>query len=686
MVRQQFIFTLVTVVVLLVGSLTEVAAEIPSRLRRIDIKAHQDYTRLIFQLDKDTSYSLGELSGNRFRLTLPQTDSPLFRRLRSYSDQHLKGISVANRGGTLQVTIGKNSSAEGVRVVDSSARTLVLDIGPRFNLERSAPPLLAGREPIWIGAGKFVKEYDPPVKSELPFVPTDQQALRAFLNEEETSRFLAGEAAIYKGQASEAVSVFSSFMERDTGVGALATYRCAQAYYSLLEYDKALQLLRKGESLWPQFLEMSPDVKFAYADCLVRGGDLPAGRKLLAGLIASKAEKKAAPILLVRLADILARQQRSVEAGIIYGNVVKFFPDNKASSYAAIKLADRRFFAVNSYTYPALRDEYQRLARSATDFIVREEAFFKAALLDSLFGAGSEALATVSEYEKRYPRGFLASLARAMHIDLMPVVYRETMALDDAEQFVKIMELNAEYLSKCMAEPLFITDLDKAYRELGQIQQQNKLFGRLLRRDWAIQQAPFMYEKIIDNSILLADWKLAEATGQEFIQKFPSMSQSQRVRELMGDIDYRNGNYEGVKKELAFLVEPKVRALIPESYYYLGKVLETGGQIKSSGKAMELFITALNDRKSTSPLISDAYFIVGTSLLAERNSVKAMASFNAGLEKASQDGRDRFIYRIGDLQKKEGRREDAKKSWEMIVKEGRDPVWQKLAAQELANI
>jgi tetratricopeptide (TPR) repeat protein len=143
---------------------------------------------------------------------------------------------------------------------------------------------------------------------------------------------------------------------------------------------------------------------------------------------------------------------------------------------------------------------------------------------------------------------------------------------------------------------------------------------------------------------------------------------------------------QSVRTDLAFLLDPKVRALIPESYYYLGKSLEAAGQLNQSGKAMELYISAMHDRQPTSPLIADAYFVAGSSHISGRNFSKAITYFTAGLGQAPQDGRDRFLYRIGELRKREGRSEEAKRNWEKIVREGSDPVWQKLAAQGLADI
>lgn len=677
--------TLPAVMLIVSGSFSDAAAGIPSRLRRIDILPRSDHTRLIFQLDNETAHAVTELTGNRMKVLFPNADAPAFRNLRSYADKHVKGISVARRGEQLQVIIGMSAPGEGFRVINSSARALTLDIGPRFGSANSTP-VLAGRESIWNGAGRFVKEYDPPSRSELPFVPTDKKALLPLLSDEEARLFLAGEASIYKGESSDAVSVFTSFMEKGSGIGALATYRCGQAYYGMLEYDKALRLFRSAEAMWPQFLDISPDVKFAYADCLARGGDLPAGRKLLAGLIASKAEKKFAPVLLVRLADILARQQRDLESASIYRNVVTLFPDNKAALHAALKLADRRFLRIDSLGYPELRDEYIRIGKGSSDFGVREEALFKAALLDSLFGTGAEALRAVSEYEKKYPRGIFTSLAHSMHVDLMPVVYRELVASGDAEGLVKVMEEHADYLGKCMAEPVFFSDLDSSYVKLGKKQDENRLFDRLVRREWAVQHAPYLYGKILDNSVALADWKLAETTGREFIRKFPSLNQTRRVRELMGDIGYRTGDLKSVRVDLAFLMAPKTRPENPESYYFLGKSLEAAGEVRQAGKAMELFLAAVRSSGVPSPLVADAHFVAGTSYLADRKSQKALASFSAGLGQSAPDGRDRFLYRIGEVRKNEGRGDEAKKNWEKIVKEGSDPVWQKLAAQQLADV
>jgi len=670
----------------LLFAITDAHAEIPSRLRRIDIRPHAEFTRLVFQLDRQTDHTFTVLSSQRVRLTLDNSNGPFFRRLRSYADRHIGGIWVSQRGETLLVTITLKNGNEGMRVLDGCGDVLTLDIGPSFQKVRTAPSLPEGRESIWNGAGRFISEYDPVLKSDLPFVPTDSQALRGQLSDQETRLFLLGEAALYKGVAAEACQIFETFLGKESTVRSLAAFRAGEARYLLQDYSRALQLFREGERLWPQFLQLSPGTAYYYADTLVRNGDLPAGRKLLARLIASNAEKKTAPILMVRLADILARQKRDIEAVVLYRTVVKYFPDNKAASHAALKLADRRFLTVDGVEYTPLRDDYRRIAQGSSDFLVREEASFKATLLDALFSPSMEALTAVSSYEKRYPRGIFTSIAHSMHEDILPVVYRDLMASHDSGTLIDVAEGHVSYLEKCLSDQNFIRDLDKAYTDLGQLQDELHLFARLVRREWAFPQAPYMYNRMLGNALALADWKTAESTAREYLQHFPATSDTSRVREILGDIEYRKGNLTEVREELAWLLDARAKATFPESYYYLGKSLEAEKQPRLAGRAMEQFIEEMRQRKATSPLVADAYFVAASALHGAGSISKALETYRTGLSLASPDGRDRFLYRIGDICLREGRNMEAKGYWDKILKEGSDAVWQKLASQAMADL
>jgi tetratricopeptide (TPR) repeat protein len=273
-----------------------------------------------------------------------------------------------------------------------------------------------------------------------------------------------------------------------------------------------------------------------------------------------------------------------------------------------------------------------------------------------------------------------------MHQDLMPIVYRDLKLTENPEALVTVAGNNVDYLAKCLSDPQFLIDLDEAFSSQGQGQAEIKLFERLTKEDWASPQAPFLYRKIMDASVALADWSKAESAGREFLKKFPSRPESTGIRELLGDISYRTGDMAKVRSDLSWLLNPRARASQPESYYFLGKGMEAGGQAKSAGQAMGAFITAIRESSSSSPLLSDAHFVLGASLAASGDATKALTSYSTGLAAAPADDRDRFLYRIAELHRRNGRHDEAKKQWDKIVKDGTDPVWQKLATEALSDL
>ncbi len=70
-----------------------------------------------------------------------------------------------------------------------------------------------------------MRDFDPPLKSEIPFSPTDRLVLKNFLTEDEQKDFMAAEAALYKGRLTEAEELFTRFSSRQAPIRPLALYR-----------------------------------------------------------------------------------------------------------------------------------------------------------------------------------------------------------------------------------------------------------------------------------------------------------------------------------------------------------------------------------------------------------------------------------------------------------------------------
>ncbi|KAF0219425.1 MAG: hypothetical protein FD174_2124 [Geobacteraceae bacterium] len=665
---------------------SEAAGEVSSHLCRVAIRPSTNYTRLIFRLDKETESSIAFPARRRIHLVFNKTDGRLFKKLRNYSDRYIAGIVVSQRGDNLLVTISAMEDGPGVRSVRfSGSHIYSLDVGPLFKATVSQS-VIPGRESIWNGAGKLIREFDPPLKSDIPFIPTDRRLLEKLIPPTELKLFLSGEAAIYKGNGTEAEEVFAFFMKKESPVRALAAYRRGEALYLLQKYDAALKAFREGERLWPQYMSSNPSVTFYYADSIVRSGDLPGGRRVLTRLIAELADKKYAPLLLVRLADILARQRREMEALAIYRTVVANFTGNKAVSHAAMKLADRRIFTTGGETYQELVQEYKKINETSSDFSLREEALFKATLLESMYGPGMTALSMVVGYQKKYPRGVFINIAGSMREELLVPVYQELYAAKDFQGLVKLAQENRDYLAGCLADDKFIERLADSFAAARMLKGEITLFGNLIEREWATASVPFMLSRILDDALALSDYSLAEGAARGFLQRFPHHQYAHRIREKLGEICYRKNDMKEVVSELSWLLAPRTRADFPESYYYLGKALAGAGKHKEADKAMTLFIAAIKERGIASPLLTDAYYMSAFSRTAAGDRQGAMAVYRAGLEIAEAGRRDQFLYKMGELSMLDGKTNEARSLWEQIKTGGNDPVWQKLAVQAIDDL
>ena len=171
-----------------------------NHLYRIDVRPHGGFTRLALKLEHPPEYTVATLPGNRVRVVLKDTDGRAGKQLRSLSTPHVAGCAVKRRGADLLVTVAVKGNPHGVRsFVAADSPSLSLDVGPAL-VPRQGSPFAEGREGIRTGVDRLFTRFDPPLKSDIPFVPTDRRTLEKQLPPEEIEQVLAGEAALYRGK------------------------------------------------------------------------------------------------------------------------------------------------------------------------------------------------------------------------------------------------------------------------------------------------------------------------------------------------------------------------------------------------------------------------------------------------------------------------------------------------------
>lgn len=665
-------------------------ASVSNHLQRIDIRPKERYTRIAIKLASEPEYTLKKLPDNRIRLYLHKTDGPLFKYLRRYSDRNIGGLLISQHGNDLVITFAVAPKGVGWRTVHLDGLSVInIDVGPLLASGSALPTPQPGRERIMSGAEKLLRDFDPPVKSDIPFVPTDRQVLKTILDEAEQKIFLAAEGELYKGKMTSAEQIFESFASRKgTPIRSLALYRLAETRYGLQKYSEALATFREAVQIWPDFLTFNPSSMFYYGDSIARSGDLPGGRQMLSRLIVAHADRKYAPVLLVRMADVLARQGNEPGAVAVYRTVAGAFKDNKASQIARMKLADRSFFEVTPQTYKPLMDTYLDVASRAGDYGLRNEATFKAVLLNAINGQAMSALEDVVKYQKRFPKSVYATIIKDIREDLVEQAYRQGSWGKSPKELIDLVSSNQEYLAGAIKVSGFLPSVSSAYEKAGRPIELIALYVGLLDRPWVGESnMPYLYIQIAEQAELLGDTIMAKKMLRGFTSRFPASPEIRIVREKLGAINYMDGEMEEVRSNLLWILNKNEHASLSASYYYLGRSLWIGRNYSQAATSMESFISSFKATEvKKQPQIPDAYYVAAQSRQALGQTKEALLLLENAIKTVPDERLDPFLYKLGELNLKENNRKEAREYFDRLVKNGKDEDWRRLARQTLQSI
>jgi TolA-binding protein len=683
--RVRTVLIMSVLLLLMLKSLAQAA--IPNHLRRLEVKPKQNYTRITVKVDDDPNFEVSQLPGNKLRIKLTDTEGPIYRKFRGYSDRNIGGIVTKRKGKDLYLTFAIAPKGVGWRVVHfDGIKAFSVDVGPMFE-PKPPQPALPGRERIWSGAEKLLRDFDPPIKPEVPFHPTDRQVLKSLLAEEDQKLFLAAESALYKGRLTAAEDVFSQFAQRKSPIRPLALYRLGETQYRLQKYSQALAAFREAEQLWPDFLVFNPTAMFYYGDSIARSGDLPGGRQLLARLIKAHADKKYAPVLLVRMADVLARQGNDQVAQAIYRTIADNFTDNKAHQIARMKLADRVLLKATPVDYRPLGELYREISERAGDYDLREEASFKSLLLESINGPAKTALSQLIDFQKRFPRGVYVTITRDIREDLVALSFKDIEKDKNPAEIVNLAKINQEFLAMAVKIPEFLPAVSAAFDKTDQSLDLIALYAGMLDKPWVgDNNAPYLYMQVAEHAELLGDNLMAKKMLGTLMSKYPAHPQVRQTLEHLGALHYADGELKDVKARLYWILHKNERATSPDSYYYLGKSLWNEKQYLQTAQAMELYLASVNSTtKSPKPLV-DAYYMAAMARNAVGDRKAALLHLEQGFKTSPPERADQFLFKMGEMSALEGKPQQARSYYEKVAQGGKDPDWRRMAIQALEEL
>jgi tetratricopeptide (TPR) repeat protein len=155
------------------------------------------------------------------------------------------------------------------------------------------------------------------------------------------------------------------------------------------------------------------------------------------------------------------------------------------------------------------------------------------------------------------------------------------------------------------------------------------------------------------------------------------------MTERLGSIYFSRGKHRQVKETLLWLLNKGERARRTESYYQLGRSLWELQLYQQAAKSMGLYLAA--PKGIDQGTLPDAYFVAGSSRESAGDRKGALKLFEAALKLPNNPRNDEFVYRTAQINLHEGKTGRAKELFDQLVKNGKDPDWQKLARQALTS-
>ncbi|WP_028585470.1 tetratricopeptide repeat protein [Desulfogranum mediterraneum] len=451
----------------------------------------------------------------------------------------------------------------------------------------------------------------------------------------------------------------------------LRLMRQADLHYLRKQRIKALvsylQLKEKGGGInrIPESLARFADLLYSFKRYEQAGQRYSRLRELLNG-------KDHLDLVLFRLAmsqyrATTDRRQLSQDLALVQ----EIYPGMQGAYRARLKQIDQDFTAKRLTPEQALR-AYAEMALKANTVALREEATFKQALVHLLNGDPLAAIRQSLLMLREFQSAALKVDARALIIEQLPQVVSE---LVDKQHYIEALVLaqkNRQLFARGWISNNLLYDLAAAYTNLGFFDRAARTYQYLFDTSSGDQQEK-IYLPLIESLYQDGQYQAIEDYADRFTFRYPQST-------LLPEV---------------FLL--RLKALLKKDKLKRVRQLLDSQDRPSSAQIEKLAVQIYYDQNQWQEVIAaltTAPSLQGADSLPEREMMLAESYFQTGMmDKAEplflsvidqETAPDQAQFRLAQIRLRENNRQQALKRLQQLAEEGVDPLWKKLAREEIA--
>lgn len=281
---------------------------------------------------------------------------------------------------------------------------------------------------------------------------------------------LLAETTLASGRPVEAGRILAEVsMDKEPGLRDLHLLRQADLLYDAEDIRAALDMYRKVRDRDPELIHNDPMSLARFSDALYRSQryqEAGASYGILSELLTNKPYQDLA---LFRGAQSKLHVQETERIGrISLVQIRDAFPSSEGGERALLRQTDLDYLSGRSDA-EAAAVVYGRLGREAATIALREEAFFKQALVNALAGDHRTSVEQCMGILREFQSGSLRTETMALLFEQLPGVIRQLVNNQEYFQALILAMQNRRYFARGWLGTGLLYDVAEAYSALGLI-------------------------------------------------------------------------------------------------------------------------------------------------------------------------------------------------------------------------
>ena len=482
---------------------------------------------------------------------------------------------------------------------------------------------------------------------------------------------LLAELALLAGRPADAETFLNrDDVVRDDQLKNIRRLRKADLFYGKNEKAKALTAYQDLAGQTP-LLDSDPMSLAHFCDALYgnkRFQEAAKKYRLLSDLLNNKPLQDLA---LFRLA--MSQLQSPItekKAGVDLQQIQNSFSGTPGGIRALLKQTDLEYISKRTSAVKA-EAVYRKIADKGDTVMLREEASFKQALVNALAGEHQASVAQCMEILREFQSGKLRTEVKALLIEQLPGVIKQLVHEKEYIKALVLAKQNKAFFSRGWLNTSLLNDLAGVYSKLGLTDQTAQTYQYLFEISSDADKEK-IYLPLLQGLLAAGQDSQVEEYADRYLLRYPKGNDAPAIFLIKIRTLYENGHLDKAIK----LLQSETRHTTPQLEFLKARIFFESKQWQNVINTLNKpELKNLMTKNNALFLLAESYFQTGQDALAAQE-------FRQVVEQG--EGTEQVQFRLAQVASKNSSTVYALNLFKELAEKGKDPLWTKLAREEVA--